>query len=140
MRLPIGVQRFIFTSTCSVYGASDQLLDERSALNPVSLYACTKIDSKRVLLALNDGRFAPVILRFGNVLGSRGSLVLSEAEGVVPTFERQIEQGGPVTVTHPDMTRYFMSVSEAVSLIIQAAALTQGDDLFMLDMGQRIRF
>ncbi len=64
-----GVQRFIFASTCSVYGASDQLLDERSALNPLSLYARTKIGSEHLLLALNDDRFAPVILRFATVYG-----------------------------------------------------------------------
>lgn len=64
-----GVQQFIFASTCSVYGASDQLLDERSALNPVSLYARTKIESERILLDLNDNHFVPVILRFGTVYG-----------------------------------------------------------------------
>ena len=64
-----GVQHFIFASTCSVYGASDQLLNERSALNPVSLYARTKMDSERVLLGLNNDRFAPIILRFGTVYG-----------------------------------------------------------------------
>jgi len=70
-------------------------------------------------------------VRFGNVLGSRGS--------VVPTFAKQIAMGGPVTITDPGMTRYFMDISEAAGLIIQAAALTAGRDLFMLDMGDEIR-
>ena len=117
-----GVERFILLST-------------DKSVNPVSVMGWSKrlaemvvLEAARRAVAAASPRFVSV--RFGNVLGSRGS--------VVPTFRRQIAMGGPVTVTDPKMTRFFMTIPEAVTLVIQAAAMARGGELYILDMGEPV--
>jgi len=115
------------SSNCSSF----VMISSDKAVNPSNVMGCTKRVGELILAAWPGERMRCVSVRFGNVLGSNGS--------VIPLFQEQIRQNQPITITHPEMTRFFMTISEAVSLVLQAFVIGRKGDILVLDMGKPVR-
>jgi FlaA1/EpsC-like NDP-sugar epimerase len=115
------------SSNCTAF----VMISSDKAVNPTNVMGCTKRVGELILAAWPGERMRSVSVRFGNVLGSNGS--------VIPLFQEQIRQNQPITITHPEITRFFMTVSEAVSLVLQAFAVGRNGDILVLDMGEPVR-